>query len=251
MRDALQAFLLALTYYTRIPIPYPLPNTPSLQARSILYFPLVGWVVGGVAALVFQGALAFFPKTVALLLSMGSTLLLTGAIHEDGLADSCDGFGGGFHKEAILGIMKDPRIGSYGVLGLGLVLGLKYASLLAIETLWLPWVLVISHSLSRATAASLLFRLDYAGANEQSKARSWVKRLSLHELGIVVSGGMLPALLLLPIAYAGLLLPLVLLHVGLTRYFQRRLGGYTGDCLGATQQIAEGMLYLLIGASLA
>lgn len=251
MREGFETFLVALTYYTRIPIAHSFQNLQTLQARSILYFPVMGWIVGGMGALVFQGALVFFPKSVALLLSMAGTILLTGALHEDGFADSCDGFGGGFGKEAILTIMKDPRIGSYGILGLTLLLGLKYASLLALETSWLPWVLVVSHSLSRATAASLLFDLDYVGASAQSKSKSLVKRLSLRELGFLIFWGMLPCLIFLPKAYSLLLLVLVVLQMGLKRYFQRRLGGYTGDCLGAVQQISEVVIYLLILASLA
>lgn len=250
MRKAWETFLVALMYYTRIPISYPFQNLPALQAQSILYFPIIGWFVGAVGALIFQGTLLFFPVSVALLLSMTSTLLLTGALHEDGFADSCDGFGGGWRKEDILAIMKDPRIGSYGNLGLVMILALKYVTLWEIESALIPSVLIVAHSLSRATAASLLFNLEYVGTARQSKARALLKRLSWRELGTIVVLGVFPLLCFLSVAYLFLVVPLFFLQIGLKTYFQKRLGGYTGDCLGATQQLAELVIYLYVLANI-
>ncbi len=241
-----ESLLAALSFYTRIPVSYQFENLEEAQERSIVYLPVIGWIVGGVAALIFQLSLSVFPQAVALFLSLSSAILLTGALHEDGFADSCDGFGGGMTPAEVLRIMKDSQVGVYGVLGLLLLLGLKFVTLLAVEVSLIPVLLIVAHSLSRLVTASFLFTHDYAGTSHQSKSQSLVKRLSLQELGLINLIGGLPLFLFLKPLYFLVLIPLFLIQKFLGQYFKKRIGGYTGDCLGATQQITEVLIYLVI-----
>lgn len=240
------AFRVALMFYTRIPWSKSLHYSEAQQMRSIVYFPLVGWIVGGISALVFGISAAFLPPSVALVLSMIAGVLATGALHEDGFADSCDGFGAGWDKTQILWIMKDSTVGVYAVIGLGLLLALKFVALHATSVALIPGVLIAGHSLSRFLAASLLYTHTYARNTEDSKSQSMVKALSFKELLEMAAWGCFPIFFLLELKFFWLLLPLCIIRWGIGRYFQRRIGGYTGDCLGATQQLIEVSFYLLI-----
>ncbi|HEX8426025.1 adenosylcobinamide-GDP ribazoletransferase [Hymenobacter sp.] len=254
MRRQVELFFTALMFYTRVPCPKWMGHSDDKLNKSTIYFPVIGWLVGGAAAGVYGVLHYVFPLEVALLLSMIVGIQLTGAFHEDGFADVCDGFGGGWTKLRILEIMKDSRLGTYGVTGLGLMLTLKFLALKAVASapglpLWhvVP-VLVVAHSLSRATALSFIYTHEYARENEDSKAKPVAKKMSAREFGIGLLLGLLPLL-----AYAAwlrngwlllVLLPLALVKWYLARYFQKWIGGYTGDCLGATQQVAEVVVYL-------
>ncbi len=112
-RRQLRLLLTAVMFYTRLPVPRWVGHSDDQLNRATVYFPLIGWLVGGVAAGVYWGAAQLWPPLVAVLLSTGAGVLLTGAFHEDGLADTCDGFGGGWTRERILTIMKDSRVGKY------------------------------------------------------------------------------------------------------------------------------------------
>lgn len=249
MRRQLELFFTALMFYTRLPIPGWVTYSDEKLNQATVYFPLIGWLVGGVAAGSYWAARLLLPPDVALLLSMVAGILLTGAFHEDGFADVCDGFGGGWTAERILEIMKDSRLGTYGATGLALLLALKFAALRELHPASLAPVLVVAHALSRATALTFIFSHDYARANDTSgKSKPVAKKISRRELGLGLAFGLLP--LLAYAAWLGSFAPLLVLPLlaaakwGLARYFQRWIGGYTGDCLGATQQIAEGLIYL-------
>jgi len=255
-RYHLRLLLLAVQFYTRLPVPAWVGYSEDLLTKATVYFPVVGWLVGLVAAAVWAGArLLFGNDDVALLLSMGASILLTGAFHEDGFADVCDGFGGGWTQAKILEIMKDSRLGTYGAAGLGLLLALKYLALRGLPTSLVAPALLVAHPLSRATALTCLFTHKYARTNEDSKAKPVAKKLGFRELlaGLLLGG--LPLL-----AYAAWLnrpalvlvvLPLALAKRWLAAYFQRWIGGYTGDCLGAIQQVAEVLIYLFLLAGCA
>ncbi|AHJ97551.1 adenosylcobinamide-GDP ribazoletransferase [Hymenobacter swuensis] len=260
MRRQLELFFTALMFYTRVPCPRWIGHSEELLNKSTVYFPLIGWLVGGVAALAFGGLQYFFSVDLALLLSMVASIWMTGAFHEDGFADVCDGFGGGWTQQRILDIMKDSRLGTYGAAGLGLLLAMKFCALKSLADMpgfspWsLPVLLVVAHALSRATALTFIFTHEYVRANEDSKAKPVAKKMRLPELLIGLGFGLLPLL-----AYAVwlrslwpllVLLPLWLVKVYLARFFQRWIGGYTGDCLGATQQVAEVVIYLFFCSSL-
>ncbi len=259
-RRQLRLLLTAVMFYTRLPVPRWVGHSDDQLNRATVYFPLIGWLVGGVAAGVYWGAAQLWPPLVAVLLSTGAGVLLTGAFHEDGLADTCDGFGGGWTRERILTIMKDSRVGTYGVVGLGLVLVIKVAALAGAPgppagALSVPVLLLVAHPLSRLVAASFVRTLPYARADlADGKAKPIAQSLPLGRLAAAALLGLLP---LLAVAawqrQPGLLLvlgPLAVLQVVLGRWFKKWLGGYTGDCLGAAQQLAEALIYLFLTAHL-
>lgn len=252
MRYQIELFFTALGFFTRIPVPASIPWSPERLNHAARYFPLVGWVVGATGALAYTLFVAFLPATLAVLLSMAVTIRLTGAFHEDGWADTCDGFGGGWHPEQILTIMKDSRLGTYGTTGLVLMLGAKAAALIALAehgALAVCVALFAAHPLSRLASTSLIHTLDYVREDEQSKAKPLARRLEPGELVLATVFGLAPLLLLGFGAAFAALIATVPVTLYCARVFKRRLGGYTGDCLGATQQLTELAGYLGILAT--
>ena len=240
-----QVFLLAVGFLSRIPVPADPDFSEDKLNGASRYFPLVGILVAGVSALVFVGAAALFGnQLIAVLLAMVASILLTGAFHEDGFADSCDGFGGGWTPEDVLRIMKDSRIGTYGGVGLILVLSLKAAALFAMAT---PAILISAlfwaHVVSRWLSVSYLLDLHYVRGEGKSKPLASTMPLS-HWLW---SG--LPILALFVFTDSPALIPLCLallvFRFAFAAYLRRRIGGYTGDALGAAQQVAEIIVYLV------
>lgn len=245
-RRELEYFFGALRFFTRLPVPSWVSHSSEGLQRSSRYFPMVGLIVGGVAAIVFIITSFFWPKTLAVLASMASTLLVTGAFHEDGWSDMVDGFGGGWEKAQILTIMKDSRIGSYGAVAMILMLLTKFCALVEIELPMIPLVLIAGHAFSRLCAISLLRGLDYV--RDEGKAKPLATQIGRGELAFAALTALLPLLLLphffLPLSQMLLGVALaVLATIYLARKFRRHLGGYTGDCLGATQQLAEVAFY--------
>jgi adenosylcobinamide-GDP ribazoletransferase len=160
MRHELRLFFVALQFLTRLPVPRWVGHEPEWLNQSARHFPLVGALVGAAGATVLWGAGTVFPPAVAVGLSMAATLVLTGAFHEDGLADTFDALGGAVSRERALAIMKDSRIGSYGATALVIVLGLKAAALAAMPLALAVPALLIAHTASRAAAVLLIRRLD-------------------------------------------------------------------------------------------
>ncbi len=249
MRYQLELFFTALGFFTRIPVPAWVPWSPERLNHAARYFSLVGWIVGAVGAAAFWALSWVLPISLAVLLSVAITIRLTGAFHEDGWADTCDGLGGGWDKLQVLTIMKDSRIGTYGSAGLILMLLAKIFALVEIGAAGPAAVviaLLVAHPLSRLTSTSLLHTLDYVREDELAKAKPLARQLTPRELALAAAFGLLP-LLLLPIGTTVLVLALVTATtVWVARLFKRRLGGYTGDCLGATQQLTELACYIAI-----
>ncbi|OGI24821.1 MAG: hypothetical protein A2287_01970 [Candidatus Melainabacteria bacterium RIFOXYA12_FULL_32_12] len=246
MKKQITMFFTALAFYTRIPC-YSLGNfSEEYTSKASRYFPLVGWIVGGFGAATYLLSSFIVPQPIAILLSIISTILITGAFHEDGLADSCDGFGAGRDKEHILKIMKDSSIGTYGVIGLILMLSLKYLTLLEIKPAIIPLALIAAHSISRFTAISFMFTHDYARKNDStSKSIVVTDRFNLIDLAIAGSFGILP-IMLLGYPYLLLLIPIFFIRQLISIFLTKKLDGYTGDSLGAVQQIIEVSFYILI-----
>lgn len=244
MKTQLKLFLTALMFYTRIPVPKGIDHSGDAQNKSTRYFPLIGWIVGGFAALVYWLSCFIFPDSISIILSMIASVIITGAFHEDGFADVCDGFGGGYTVEQKLSIMKDSRVGAYGLLGLIFLISLKYF-LLFEQTLNLIPILISVHALSRLAPIILIYRLDYVREDALSKIKPIGKKLKFWELMIAIIIAVLPLLLL---GFWGLILivPLLIIQWLSAWFFKRHLGGYTGDCLGAAQQISEIILYACI-----
>nr|WP_321486747.1 adenosylcobinamide-GDP ribazoletransferase [uncultured Draconibacterium sp.] len=246
MRNEIKIFLTALMFYTRIPVGYIQGWSEKMLNKSTRYFPIIGWIVGGVGALVYFAIGAVLPVTLAVVLSMVATILLTGAFHEDGFADSCDGFGGGYTPERILEIMKDSRIGTYGTVGLLLVLAIKFLALSHIDAMRIPFILIAGHALSRVFPVLLIYSSTYARLDASSKTKPVGKADSLFSLLFaLVTGGFS----LWFLAWQETVLVVAVLLV-VTFYFRnyitRKLGGYTGDVLGALQQLCEVFFYLCI-----
>lgn len=250
----MRLFFTALMFYTRLPVPKAIDHSADALNRSTMYFPLIGWIIGGIGVGTYWLGTVLFPPTyLPVLFSMVATVWATGAFHEDGFADSCDGFGGGWTKTQILTIMKDSRLGTYGTIGLGLLLAVKFfalQSLLGVEAF--GWAVALkyasAHSLSRLTAATVIRALPYAREDLESKAKPIAQGITPGQLAIAAGLGLLPLLAL--IAYTGLwiyltfLIPLAFVRWRFIRFFDKWLGGYTGDCLGAVQQVAEVVVYL-------
>ncbi|MDP1525477.1 MAG: adenosylcobinamide-GDP ribazoletransferase [Rhodocyclaceae bacterium] len=241
-------FFAALRFFTRLPVPAWVGHSADQLNHAARYFPLVGLIVGALGAAVTVAALYVWPPQIAVLLGMVTTLLATGAFHEDGLADSIDGFGGGWTREAVLRIMKDSRIGSYGAIGIGMVLLIKMAALtelLAVSPAPTFFALLVAgHGVSRFASTTLIFALDYARDDDSSKSKPLATRMGRGELLLAALCGLAPCLLLPPLQLAIALVLVALVTLLAARYFVRRIGGYTGDCLGATQQLTEIAFYL-------
>ncbi len=238
----IRRFFIALQFLTRLPGPRALNSSETDIGKAAAFFPLIGVVVGGGAALVFVVLQRVLPLPASVFCAIVFAVFITNGFHEDGLADSFDGFGGGWTKDRVLEIMRDSRIGTYGTLALIFVLFGKFnfLSLLPQGQIW-RW-LIVAHTASRWTILPLCAYLPYARAEGQGK-------LVARQVGIleILSGTvtLLLVLILLPwqaALVALLATTLVPLLSGL--YFRARIQGITGDCLGATNQLTEIVLYL-------
>lgn len=250
----LRLFFIALQFFTRLPIPRWVGYEPDWLQHASRYYPLVGVVVAMVAAGVYFASALVLPPAIAAVLSTIAGVYLTGAFHEDGFADVCDGFGGGYTSARVLEIMKDSRIGAYGAIGIVLLLLLKCMALAHLPIQAAVAALLIAHPLSRLFSAALIWRLDYA--KEEGKAKPLAQSMSTTEFSIAAFTACLP---LAAVGLAGWLSWWALLAgaiaaavatIWFARFFVQRIGGFTGDCLGAVQQVAEVMIYLGVLASM-
>lgn len=253
IKRELEYFFAALRFFTRLPVPAWVGHSAEQLNHAARYFPLAGIIVGMIGATVTLLAAMVLPLSLAILLGMVTTLLATGAFHEDGFADAVDGFGGGWEKLRILEIMKDSRVGSYGAIAIALLLLAKFVALheLALRhgVFVLAAILIAAHALSRLASTTLLYVLDYVREDELSKSKPLAQQLSRGELLCATCLGLAPLGLLLytGIAWSSLATALTLgiaMTLYAARYFKKHIGGYTGDCLGATQQLAEIVFYL-------
>jgi adenosylcobinamide-GDP ribazoletransferase len=237
-------------FYTRFPVREVKGWSENMLNKSTRYFPLIGVLVGAVTAFSFFAASRVFPVSLALILAMAVSVLFTGAFHEDGFADFCDGFGGGHTKERILEIMKDSRIGTYGTIGLLLMFGTKYASLVQVEEARIPFILIAGNAFSRIFPVLLIYTANYARLDATSKTKPVGKADSVFSLIFALATGNLLLVFLhwQEIVFVIILLTVVFLLFRM--YIIKRLGGYTGDVLGALQQITEVLYYLVIAAKI-
>jgi adenosylcobinamide-GDP ribazoletransferase len=243
-------FLTAVQFLTRLPVPKLRGFESHWLPASARYFPLVGVLVGVINVGVWWLARERLPDTVAVGLMLAASVLVTGAFHEDGFADTCDGLGGGTSREQVLAIMRDSRIGAYGAIGIALLLGLKWTTLVAIPTRVLPFAVVSGHMASRWCAAGLIWGLRYVRPEPDGTAKPLADQLTLSDWilsGVIGSVALLPIALAMAagwssgttVAFAGAACAALATAGVAALYFRRRIGGYTGDCLGAAQQLAE------------
>lgn len=243
-------------FYTRIPCPKNIDHNPDYLNKATRYFPFIGWIVGSISFSAFYLSSLFLSTETAVILALIASVLTTGAFHEDGFADVCDGFGGGWTKEKILIIMKDSAIGAYGAIGLVLLFLLKFKLLSESILLFTDhnshfyiFLLFLSaHSLSRLAAISIIFTHQYSRDDASSKSKPIAKSYSWKEVLGSFFFGIIPLLALSFFQYEFLfvVIPVFLTRYFLARYFQKWIDGYTGDCLGATQQVCEVIYYLSI-----
>ncbi|NNG45420.1 adenosylcobinamide-GDP ribazoletransferase [Pseudoalteromonas sp. NEC-BIFX-2020_002] len=249
-----QLLLLAISFLTRIPVELRFDVSTAHLNQASRYFALVGLLLGGLLALSYCVFQLLFPLSISILLMMAIGLLLTGAFHEDGWADVWDGFGGGWQVEQKLTIMKDSRLGTYGAAALFIILLIKFQSLLLLSNslLGVLSAILLGQCLSRMVATSLIISMDYVSEDATSKVKPLAMHLSNSSLIILL---LTAAVLLVSLIAASLVLwqtaliliaVLLILRVILIRWFKRQLGGYTGDCLGAAQQLSEIAIYLTL-----
>jgi len=232
-------FLLAVQFLTRLPVT--VDCTPERLEETPRWYPAVGVLIGALVAVVWWGSALVFPPVVAALLCTAASVLITGAFHEDGFADACDGLGGGQTRARVLEIMRDSRLGTYGTLGLGLMVGGKIAVLAALPPAVVPMVLVAGHAASRASSVWVIASSSYVRDHGTGKpVANGIDAGGMAVIGWTLLAVTLGLLWVVPVgALVGGALGLVAGHYAMRRRFERRLGGYTGDCLGAVQQCSE------------
>lgn len=252
IRKEARLFVCAVQFLTRIPTPQLAGFRPEWIQQSARYYPLVGQIVGGMSALVLYGAAQIWTPWLAALLAVGAGVVLTGGFHEDGLADTADGLGGGLTRARRLEIMKDSRLGSYGALALGLTLALRVAALVMLaqaSPMLAAAALLAGHGLGRAAAVAAMTVMPYGGDPGMAK-EGRPDRASWGGFSIAVLIALWP-LFLLPVAagLGGVAAGLIVAGVPVWLAW-RLIGGRTGDVLGAVEQAFE-IGFLLAVAGLA
>ncbi len=241
-----QALWLAIGFLTRIPMLVRIDYSPRLMNQCSVYFPFVGLILGVIYAALYLALMHFWSPLACLVLVTGFHLWITGAFHEDGLADSLDALGGGYSVEARLRIMKDSRIGTYGTVALVVALGLKVALLVEAQPVWLA--LLLAPMVARLAPLLIMAHLPYVTAPDKSKSKPVADDFSNIRL-VLAAVFTLVATLLLTGFQGGILLWSIAATLGTALvwglYLRQQLGGYTGDTLGASVVFAE--LVLLLG----
>lgn len=238
----------ALMFFTRIPIPFKIPYSNEIMNQSQKYFAWVGLLVGLINAMVLYLSFQLFNLDIAIVLMMISSVLVTGAFHEDGFTDVCDSFGGGYGKQRILTIMKDSRVGAYGAIGIVLLLALKFLSIKTLgetDLVKTLYIIILAHSSSRFIAGTMIYTHQYVTDIDASKSKPLAnKALDGKALFISAISVIIPMILIddQRLIFAFILAYLGKIYMGW--YFKKHIGGYTGDCLGTVQQVCEVLFYL-------
>ncbi|MCU7836838.1 MAG: adenosylcobinamide-GDP ribazoletransferase [gamma proteobacterium symbiont of Taylorina sp.] len=247
LRQQLNLFYIALGFLTRIPVPASIDYSQKNLNQASRYFSLVGWLIGFLCALIFWLGQLVLPAAIAILLSMLFSILHTGCFHEDGLADTCDGFGGGWEVQQKLTIMKDSTIGTYGASALWFTYTIKFALLFSLAELSIintVFAMIAAHPVSRAVSTLMIFILPYVSDSKTSKVKPLAESQQMIDLLINLFIGAIALLLVDDILWIVLALAIStgLMH----QLLLRQIGGFTGDTLGAVQQISELLIYLLV-----
>ena len=243
----MKTLIAALTFFPRLPIWRLIQVDAIYYKRVVNCWSAIGWLTGGVLALTLFGAAHLFPYTVAVLMAFGARLLLTGALHEDGLADFLDGFGGGTSPERVLAIMKDSHIGTYGVIGLIFYFLMAVAVVSSLPLQLAVPMLLAGDCWSKFSASQIVNLLPYARTEDTAKNHTvYTGMKPLTWIGSMLCGKL--ALLLLPSPYQWAALPTFVASMLLIFFIKGRIKGYTGDCCGAVFLISEMVFYLTVCA---
>jgi adenosylcobinamide-GDP ribazoletransferase len=260
MKKELRIFFTAMMFLTRIPVPRFTDHSPDYLERSVKYFPLMGWIVAAISGFTFLVLNKYISEDIAIAASIIAGILTTGAFHEDGFADVCDAFGGGWTKEKILMIMKDSRLGSYGVIGMMSILLCKFLLLKELPKFmpdlqapslnifynyrYFLLTLFAAHALSRLMPVLVMCFYDYVTDPDGSKSKPVVNRKpTLAFLVIPIITALIP-FIFMSWQFLMAIVPVVFVAFSLAKYFKKWIGGYTGDCMGAIQQVSELCFYL-------
>jgi adenosylcobinamide-GDP ribazoletransferase len=260
MKKELRIFYTALMFLTRLPVPRFTDHSPEYLERSVKYFPLIGWIVSAISGITFLLFNKYISEDIAIIASIIAGILTTGAFHEDGFADVCDAFGGGWTKEKILMIMKDSRLGSYGVIGMIAILCCKFLLLKELPKFtpdllhpsmnifynyrYFLLTLVAAHAVSRLMPVLVMCFYEYVTDPDGSKSKPVARRKpSLATLLVAIITALVP-FIFINWQFLFAIIPVVYIAFRLATYFKKWIGGYTGDCLGAIQQVSELTFYL-------
>ena len=242
----------SLIFFTRLPF-WRLHEPPKECYRTVVeHWPLAGWITGGImAATLYFGSMAL-PYPVAVLAAIATRLLVTGALHEDGLADFLDGFGGGGNdRQRILDIMKDSRIGTYGVLGLILYELLLAAALISLTPEVAALTILAADPFSKMVTSQLISMMPYARREEEAKAKTVYRKIDAKAGVSLALQGLLPMaafIWMTSVSWDTLIFIPALVMYFLYLLIWRKLRGYTGDCCGAVCLLVELAVYLVVCA---
>ncbi len=249
MRE-LRAFMAGVQFLTRIPVPtarWTADRATRALQDSVAYFPLIGTLIGLSTALVILGTNELWPLPVAVLLGLIWEAWLTSGFHEDAVADFCDAFGGGWDREQILTIMKDSRVGTYGTLGVGFAVGLRFLLIMSIPPETILLAIATSAGWGRLIVITIMRFVpplyDRASTARDVAAQLGPTRFAVS--GLLSLSLMVPLMLMKPLAAAGVVLVSCGFLVWFNVYLKRRIGGVTGDCLGFACYV--GQLLMLLG----
>ena len=236
----------AITFFTRIPL-WRIIDIPGESFRKIIgFWPLTGWITGGITACAWYCFSLIFTPTIAIILAITVRILLTGGFHEDGLGDFFDGFGGGKTKEDILRIMKDSHVGSYALIGMIIYYLLLVNTLIAIPHKMVFQVILVADPLSKLLTAGMMNFLPYARTESESKSKTLYAKLGILRILAACLFGLLPMFLLLNQSlWLAALCPLAVVLFQFF-YVRKRIQGYTGDICGATALLCELGFYLAV-----
>lgn len=251
MANELRLFRIALQFLTQLPVGSFDICPADWLARSAKYMPLVGVLVGAVAGASIVGSALFFPSPLPVVIGLLIAVALTRALHEDGLADTIDAFGGGRTRESRLEIMKDSRIGIFGTLALIAVLALKASALVSVDPASAACVLIAAHAGARLAMVLAMWRLPHAG-DGNTKVSHKVSEMTNSEIAVAAALGLIPGFLVLPsAAFIIAALSAFAAAATMASIAQRKIGGYTGDVLGAVEQVFETVFIVFAAAVIA
>lgn len=262
MKKELRIFFTAMMFLTRLPVPRFTDHSPEYLEKSVKYFPMIGWMVGAISGFTFLIFNKYISEDIAIAASIIAGILTTGAFHEDGFADVCDAFGGGWTKEKILLIMKDSRLGSYGVIGMIAILSSKFLLLQELPKFtpdaahasinifynyrYFLLVLIAAHAISRLMPVLVMRFHDYVTDPDGSKSKPVATRKpDVATLLVACIAAGIP-FIFLSWHFLLAIIPVIFIAFNLAAYFKKWIGGYTGDCLGAIQQVSELGFYLSV-----
>lgn len=248
LKQAFNRYLVAQMFLTRVPTPATVKWSEDELAASTPYFPAVGIVVGLVASSAyFIGYIGWGPNLAALF-AIAAGILATGAFHEDGLADSADGIGGSFDIEKKLAIMRDSRVGTYGSVALILVVLAKVLVLTPVEAIRVPAILITAHVVARWSSLPMIYDNNYV--REQGSGKPFAATVTRHRLIAASVFTLLCVIVCVQLQAVSVILIAILAVLVSRWYLHRKLGGITGDVLGAVNSITELLVYMILTTQL-